>query len=197
MAIPDRQPVIPKLKEKPIQPAELPLEAKRNPDPKLEHSRQMELGRDAFAQAEFGRAQERFRQAVKAAPQQSAAHFSLAQSQFAVGKYREAVASILQGLKTRPDWPKARFQPRESYGNNPGLFDKHLQALKDALDARPDDAGLLFLYGYQLWFDGRSKEAIPILEKALERTTDPEPIQLFLVGGMVIRKQSVSDPDFL
>jgi ATP-binding cassette subfamily F protein 3 len=42
---------------------------------------------------------------------------------------------------------------------------------------------LLFLYAYQLWFDGRKEEAGPLFRRALERGADPDVIDRFLCAG--------------
>jgi hypothetical protein len=187
MPAPERLPPIPKVPELNIPPAPLPLEPKRDADARVELNRQLDLGRAAMGDGEFGRALHRFEEAIRVSPQTASGYFHRAQAEFALGKYREAVASIVEGLRLRPDWSSARFQPRELYGNNLGLFDLHLQELKNTLDLRPQDPALLFLYGYQLWFDGRRGEATPILERAIERSQNPEPIQTFLLGGMMVR----------
>ena len=44
----------------------------------------------------------------------------------------EAVAEIREGLRRAPDWPAARFAPRELYGAHPGRFDVHLAELRKA-----------------------------------------------------------------
>jgi hypothetical protein len=172
-----------------VKPAELPLEPRRAMDAKVEANRQLQLGQDALANAEFGRAFERFDQAVKVAPLQSAAYFYRAQALIGLGKYSEAIQSITEGLKLRPNWPSARFQIRELYGNNIPLFEIHLQNLKNALDANPNHVGLRFLYAYELWFDDRQAEARNIFEQILDRSVDPEPIELFLLGGNVVRSK--------
>jgi tetratricopeptide (TPR) repeat protein len=163
-----------------IQPAPLPLEKPRNPNPLVEYHRQIDLGCEAFGEGSFGQARFRFQEANRLKPEMASGFFSRAQAEFALGKYREAVASLVEGIRLRPEWATTRFQARELYGNRLGLFDLHLQELRNALAKRPDDPALLFLYGYQLWFDGRRDEVKEILAKAIDRTDDPEPIRRFL-----------------
>src|SRR5262249_25061977 len=114
------------------------------------------------------------------APEEPQAHFLLAQANFAVGKYREAVAAIQSGLRLQPDWPTSKFRPRELYGENVAEFTEHFQALEDALKHYPNDPVLLFLSGYQLWFDGRQDEARPRFERAARVAADPSFIKRFL-----------------
>ena len=159
-------------------------------DPKSENARQAKLGTQAFARQEYGRAAERFRQATIIAPAEAEAHFLLAQAYFAIGKYPEAVAAIRAGLPLQPDWPTAKFRPRELYGPNAAEFTEHLKWLEEALQRHPDDPVLLFLFGYQLWFDGRQEEARRCFERAARLIGDPAHIELFLRAkpAMVVAK---------
>lgn len=149
-------------------------------DKKAEANRQLELGKTAFAAGEPGRAIERFRQAGEAEPALAMAHFLLAQAYYSVGRYREAVGSIVAGMKLDPDWPKRAFAARDLYGPRVEDFVDDLDRLRQAVERQPDEPPLLFLYGHQLWFAGRRKEAREHFEKALAGTADPEPIRQFL-----------------
>ena len=149
-------------------------------DPKAENARQIALGKQALANQEYGRAAERFRQATIVAPAEALAHFFLAEAYFAIVKYREAVATIQAGLNLQPDWPSAKFRPKDWYGANVAEFPEHLQRLSEALKRHTEDPVLLFLYGYQLWFDGRQVEARRLFEQAARLVPDPSFIELFL-----------------
>ena len=52
--------------------------------------------------------------------------------------------------------------------------------LRQAIEGNPADPALSFLYGYQLWFDGRRADAKPHLQKAAATAADPKPIERFL-----------------
>jgi hypothetical protein len=162
-----------------IVPAELPLAPARAANPRAEAERQIELGQSAFAKGEYGRSIECFRRAVTVMPDGAPAWFLLSQAQFAVGKFDDAVASIVDGLKVQPDWPASRFQSRELYGNNAGAYAAHLDNLRAALAANPDDPRLQFLLGVHLWFDGQKVAARPLFEQAAKLAKDPKPIERF------------------
>ena len=182
--LPDRPkpPEKPKAEEKPAPkpPARLPRPPQPEADPQAESARQAALGREAFANQEYGRAVNRFRQAVAATPDDPLPRFLLAQTFFAMGKYAEAVESIEQGLRLRPDWPKERFAPLELYEPNVALYPEQLRRLEETLAQHPDDPVLLFLSAYQLWFDGRKEEARPLFQRARPLTPDPRFIDQFL-----------------
>jgi tetratricopeptide (TPR) repeat protein len=147
-----------------------------------EHERLLSLGKMAFADGEYARAERRFQQAVAVAPKEAMSHFFLAQVQFALGKYPEAVASIHAGLRLRPTWPTSGFRGRALYGLNIDDYVEHLKLLQEALARQPNDPVLLFLYAYQLWFDGRQNEARPIFLRVRPLVAEPRFIQLFLQG---------------
>ena len=73
------------------------------------------------------------------------AHFLLAEALFTLGKYREAVASIEEGMRLRPDWPGERFNLRQPYGDENPDYADHLERLEETLQRHPDDFFLLFL----------------------------------------------------
>jgi len=161
----------------PAMPGDRPVLA----DPKQPaHEQFMSLGKQAFAEKECGRAADRFRQALNVAPDHSPALFYLAQAQFGLGKYREAVATIHAGLRLNPIWPTSRFRVRELYGAAPEAFTEQLALLEETLTRHPNDPALLFLYAYQLWFSGRQDDARPYFQRALPLVAEPRFIQMFL-----------------
>jgi hypothetical protein len=178
-----RPPEPPREKEKPNEkPPELPRPPFPQADPKAESARQTALGLDVFAAAQYGRAAQRFRQATAINPQNARAHFFLAQAAVALGKYDEAVEAIQQGMRLEPDWPTASFRPVTLYNSNVADWPEHLQRLQEALARHPNDAALLFLSAYQLWFDGRQDEARPLFERAAAVAPDRSFSERFLLA---------------
>jgi hypothetical protein len=161
-------------------PRELPRPPAPEDDPRDEHERLVRLGRAAFARGEYGRAVLRFRQANRVQPKEPPAYFLLGQALFALGKYHEAVDAIRAGLALRPDWPRVAFRPLQLYGENVAEYPEHLRTLEGVLGKHPNDPVLLFLYAYQLWFDGRKDESAPLFRRALRGAADPEAVRRFL-----------------
>jgi hypothetical protein len=149
-------------------------------DPREAHAWLFEHGEESFKELEYGRAVQRFRAAIRLLPGEPMPYFLLAQALVAQGKYHEAHDSILTGLQLRPDWPRATFRPLEMYGPAVGEYAEHLARLQETLRKHPDDPVLLFLLGYQLWFDGRKEEARPLFRRALPRADDRAAIERFL-----------------
>jgi len=152
------------------------------PAPRNDHERLLGAGRDAFAAREYGRALRHFKQATEADTNEAVGYFLLAQAQFAVGKYRDAVSSIHAGLRIDRDWPRARFRPLDLYGANIKDYPEQMEQMRAALKANPQDPVLLFLCAYQLWFDGQQDEARVLFARARRLVADPRPIDLFLQG---------------
>lgn len=176
----------PKKEVPPAPPKEGKAKPKPRPRPPVpeaplpENEQLLEKGREAFAMMEYGRAAERFRQSIARAPKVPLAYFLLAQALLALGKYDEAVDAIQDGMALRPDWPASGFRPLALYGLNPAEYPDHLRRLEAAVARHPKDPDLLFLYAYQLWFDGRKEEARLLFQRALPRAAKPEIIDRFL-----------------
>jgi hypothetical protein len=150
-----------------------------------------EAGKRAFAKRAYGLAAQHFQLAAVAAPRAFLPHFMLAQAQLALGKYRDAVRAIHAGMDLKKDWPTAKFAARELYRENDIDFLGHVKRLEDLLEKRPDDPDLLFLLGYELWFDGQRAKARTLFEKAKKNGADPAYIDPFLkaadLGPIVAR----------
>jgi hypothetical protein len=172
----------PQLLEQPrMLPAELPKP--RPPDDPAEASaRHIRIGRNAFAEGEYGRSAYRFRKASDLTPDQASPHFLLAQASFALGKYRDAVGAIHAGMALDPTWPATGDRFAALYGANNNDFALHLDQFAAARAAHPDDSVLLFLQGVVMWFDGRREDARLLFEKAAPRVPDRRDIDRFLLA---------------
>jgi hypothetical protein len=179
----------PPAKKGPVQP---PPPGPPKDDPKEESVRLTNLGLAAFGGQAYGLAAHRFRQATRVDPNGARAYFLLAQAQFALGKYHQAVESIHAGMRLHKDWPMAPFQPRlDLYGGIEPDFAEHLKRLEGVLKEDPNNPELLFLLAYQLWFDGRRNEAVARFRQVRPLTPDPSFINQFLAAakaGQVVAK---------
>jgi tetratricopeptide (TPR) repeat protein len=92
----------------------------------------------------------------------------LGQSLFAMGQYDEAAGAVQQGLRMLPDdkWGVVVENYKELYPNQ-GLYTKHLRALEDARDAKPDSPSLRFLLGYHYAYLGYPQQALRELDKGI------------------------------
>jgi hypothetical protein len=161
-------------------PGDNPFMPHPNPEPRGENARWIDLGKESFADTDYGLAAQRFRQASVVLPNDPQAYFLLAQAYSALGKYREAVNAIKSGMQIEPNRPLANYQPLALYGTHVAFYPEHLHRLADVVDAFPNDPFVLFLYGYALWFDGRREEAVDYFRKALNAGADPVAVDDFL-----------------
>jgi hypothetical protein len=180
---PPKVPEVPPAKppEKPAKPEEKP-KPPRPPLPEADPRTDSAIGLEAFAAGEYGRASQRFRQAIHVNPNDARAYFLLAQAEFVLGKYDEAVEAIQKGMAIERDWPLANFRPVMLYGENVTDWPEHLRRLENALNRHPEDWVLLFLYAYELWFDGRQDEARPLFQHAAAVAPDKSYSERFLLA---------------
>src|SRR5262249_40876758 len=115
-------------------------------NPKDEATRLLDLGLTAFSQQHYGLAAFRFRHGIEANAALVRAHFLAAQGALALGKYKDAVAAIEEGMRRRPDWPNADFNPRkELYKGAEPDFMEHLDRLHETVKKSPENPTYLFL----------------------------------------------------
>jgi Tetratricopeptide repeat len=167
-------------KPPPPKPPDIPRVPHPNPEPGAESARLIHLGKEAFADTDYGLAAQRFRQATVVLPNDSQSQFLLAQALFALGKFQDAVDAIDLGMAIEPNWPALNFRPLELYGTHVAFYPDHLGRLEDVAKRFPNDPVVLFLLGYELWFDGRKDEARDQFRAALPAGADPIVIDRFL-----------------
>jgi hypothetical protein len=185
------RPEAPKKAAKPAEmPKKPPIPERPADNPRDENARLQALARQAFAAGEFGRAERRLQQAVRTTPDEPLTYFLLAQAQIALGQFREAVDSIDEGTRRKPGWPGERFRVRDLYNGNDDDFADHRHRLEETLERHPNDFFLLFLRGYQLWFDGKQADARRVFEQALKAAPPKyKPlVNRFLFHGMPIAR---------
>jgi hypothetical protein len=173
--------LVPRAEKKPgvVPRPQLPLRLIREKPPEKDAD-PVELGQEDFAAREYAAAAQRFRQAALASPREFMPHFLLAQAQFALGKYRDAVHAIHAGMDLNKDWPGEEFPPRRMYKGNEVDFLGHLKRLEELLEKHPNDSVLLFMLAYELWFDGQREKARPLFRKAKQFAPKPDYCDQFL-----------------
>jgi tetratricopeptide (TPR) repeat protein len=138
-----------------------------------------DLGVAAFRTGDYGVALLRFRQAVDADTPR--ALFLRGQACIAVGKYRDGVEAIQQGLKLQPNWPTSGFDPKtELYGKQNQDWKEHRRQLERTQAKNPNNADYFFLLGYLAWFDGERDTAVDYFQQARALATEPRWVDMFL-----------------
>ena len=169
---------------KELPPPELPRPPEPLPDTRDQSARLLEMGVHAFQDGAYGLAAQCFRQAAAIEPKLARAYFWLAQAEFAMGKYPNAVTAIHKGMKIDKQWPRTPVQPRlDLYSGRDVEYAEHMKRLTDAVAASPNHPTLLFLVAHQLWFDGQRKDALALFQRTRPLTADPAFIDAFLAAG--------------
>ena len=146
-----------------------------------EGKRLNDLGVTAFRNADYGLATLRFRQAVDADQPMPRALFLQAQAYIAVGKYRDAVETIQQGLKLDPNWPASGFRPKvELYEKRDDEWKEHRERLEQTQAKQPKNADNLLLLGYLAWFDGQRGAAVDYFTQSRALAAEPRWADAFL-----------------
>ncbi|MER3417344.1 MAG: hypothetical protein C4297_14210 [Gemmataceae bacterium] len=146
--------------------------AKDELEVKAEAQKLLRQGNDAFAAGQYALAAKRYEAARQKAPREALLHFHAAQAYFALDRPGDAVVAIQRGLQLHPQWPEAGFEPRALYRDRADEFARHLARLAERVQKNRNDDSLLFLLGYQLWFDGRREEAVTLFNRAAALNPD-------------------------
>jgi hypothetical protein len=163
----DRQP------RAPVPPPVAPVAEKPKPDrpappladPQAEYLRLVTDGKLAFGKGEYGRAAERFGQALSLRPADAPAWFLRSQARVALGKYLEAAEDLREGLRRFPEGLVAGFNPRDLYGEKVADYAEHRQLLEQTSQRFAADANLTLLAAVQCWLAGNLAEARARMEK--------------------------------
>lgn len=157
------------------------IAAAPKPEPLPDGQQLHDKGVAAFRNGDFGLAMARFRQAENDDKPAPRALFLRAQGYYAVGKYREAVETIQQGLQAKPDWPTSGFHPRlELYDKLAAEWKEQRAHLEQTHAKNRKNADLLFLLGYVAWFEGERDAAVDYFRQAQALAEEPRWADLFL-----------------
>lgn len=119
-----------------------------------------------FAKQKYVEANERYRKAARTSPQFAAAWFRQGFALAAIGRCDMAAAAVKRGLKLDPAWPKSDFDLDQLLAANKPAKSALLEALANAVLAKPADADRLFVLGVWLHFDGQADRATTVFERA-------------------------------
>jgi hypothetical protein len=147
----------------PMPPLALPERPLDNPQG--EYLRLLTAGKEAFGRGEYGRASERFGQAIDALPGEGPAWFLRSLAGVALGKFHEAARDLREGLKRLPEGLVAGFMPTDIYGQVAADYAEHRKLLEKAHERFAGDLDLTFLAAVQCWLAGDKVEARARMEK--------------------------------
>lgn len=170
----------PEVKPAEANPPDRPQAPKDDLEARAKMEAELRAGTAEFNLGDFARALKRYEAAHYHLPLDPLPLFFQGQAHLALGNYQRAIILIQRGLKWNPAWAHSEFRPRALYGTRTSAYDRHLGQLAELVEKNPNDAGLLFLLGYQLWFDGKQEQARSLLRRAAALAIDNDHLKGFL-----------------
>ncbi len=121
--------------------------------------------RSAFSNEQFGEALKLTDAALKQAPRDAALNEFRSLCLFALGRYRDAAATIHAVLAAGPgmDWTTMI-----SLYSNPDTYTAQVRKLEDAVRAAPNSADLKFLLAYHYITQGHKDDAVALLQDVVK-----------------------------
>jgi tetratricopeptide (TPR) repeat protein len=151
--------------ERPAKRTEQPAEQGKEGVEYVEYNRHLEDVADAFAARDYDKAAKQAEQTLTDEPDNPVVPFVYAQALFAAGKYSQS-ADVLREALTNLDTDKQQvYYPLGFYRDLTELNDQ-IAGLTEEAAAKPSDAELQLLLGYQLSGVARYEEALEALQKA-------------------------------
>jgi tetratricopeptide (TPR) repeat protein len=135
-------------------------------------------GHEAFFQGRYGRAARFFLLAAELNQGDPSARLCAAHCETALRHYAPAARLLQRALELQPRLVYLPLDIRSAYGVG-GDFERHLAALKTAVQSDPDHAGLHLLYGYYQYFSGRPADAARAVTRAAELAPDDRTVARF------------------
>jgi Flp pilus assembly protein TadD len=162
-----------RLVEQLIAPPRRPTLAQRAEAARLEGA-----GDRVFRAGLFGRAAERYGQALEKAPDSDETRFKLGAALVASGQYHRASQTLREALRQRPDWPHVAHDLRGLFPDEAAIL-RTLDALERELQRPNANPHAAFLRGYILYFSGE-REAAEAIFRDLSRDQATEHVRAFL-----------------
>ncbi|MHB1559919.1 MAG: tetratricopeptide repeat protein [Isosphaeraceae bacterium] len=119
------------------------------------------FGDRLFRAGNIKRAEERYQQALAAAPSQAAPHIRLAQIALTRGNYAEAADRFRDAETAEPGWIATAPDVQSLYGE-PSDFSAPIRKLESHLQAHPNDRDAWLVLGAQWFLSGRTRRAADV-----------------------------------
>jgi hypothetical protein len=139
-----------------------------SPSAKARAGKMMGYGDAHFGNQKYLLAAERYKSAVRSAPDLAEPYIRQALAHAAGGDYESAVKVFRRGLKVRGDWSDSPFRLDDLYGDDRIAKTARLEGLAKAVEANPFDSTLLVALGMLLYFDGHPDRAEVFFARAAQ-----------------------------
>jgi tetratricopeptide (TPR) repeat protein len=138
-----------------------------DPEPRSDPGRSnklMTVGDRLFRAGNFKRAEERYQQALRAAPDLATPHFRLAQVAIVRGNYTEAANQFRKAETAQPGWIVTAPDVQSIYAE-PSAFSRTVSRLESHLQLHPDDRDAWLVLGAQWFLSGRTARAADVFQR--------------------------------
>jgi Tfp pilus assembly protein PilF len=129
----------------------------------------MTVGDRLFRAGNPKRAEERYQQALRAAPDLAAPRLRLAQIAIARGNYSEAADRLRQAENAQPGWIITAADIQSIYAE-PAAFAQTITRLETHLQVHPDDRDAWLVLGAQWFLSGRTAKAADVFRRLNDPT---------------------------
>jgi hypothetical protein len=131
------------------------------------------LGDRLFRAGNFKRAEERYLQAIRVAPDLAKPRFRLAQIAMMRGQYDTAATRVREAETAQPGWIINAPDIQALYGE-PGDFANNLARLETHLQTNPDDRDAWLVLGAEWFLSGRTTKAADVFKRLNDPNRKPD-----------------------
>jgi tetratricopeptide (TPR) repeat protein len=131
------------------------------------------IGDRLFRAGNLKRAEDRYHQAVRIAPDLASPRVRLAQVAVARGNYTEAASRLRDAETAEPRWLVTAGDIQALYGE-PGEFSRTISRLETHLQAHPDDRDAWLVLGAEWFLSGRTAKAADVFKRLNDPKRKPD-----------------------
>jgi tetratricopeptide (TPR) repeat protein len=154
------------------------------------------VGDRLFRAGNLKKADERFQQAMRAAPDLAAPRARLAQVALARGNYTEAANRLREAETAEPGWIITAPDIQSIYGE-PAEFARSVARLESYLQVHPDDRDGWLVLGAQWFLTGRTAKAADVFKRLDDPRRKPDvALAAFLAASNQAQSKRPGPPEF-
>jgi len=153
------------------------------------------IGDRLFRAGNLKKAEERYQQAVRTAPDLAAPQVRLAQVALVRGNYAEAANRLRDAETVEPGWIITAPDIQSIYGE-PAEFSRNLSRLESHLQVYPDDRDAWLVLGAQWFLTGRTAKAADVFKRLNDPKRKPDvALAAFLDASNQAEAKPAKPPD--
>ncbi len=131
------------------------------------------VGDRLFRAGNLKKAEERYEQALRAAPDQAGPRVRLAQVAFVRGAYADAATRLREAETVQPGWLVTAGDIQPIFGE-PTEFARHMGRLQSYVQAHPQDRDAWLVLGAEFFLTGRTAKAADVFKRLNDPSRKPD-----------------------